>query len=416
MTSYRSGVATGVLFTALTVGAAGGGWWLWNAPPLAGAKTVPPPVPAAVPTVAKEDQFAAVTLTADGEARLAMQTGKVERKSARRVRVYGGEVTVPPGRAILVSAPIGGTLVAPTAGVPRPGQPVTAGQPVFRLVPLLTPEGQATLSTARVDAEGAVQNAKATLDATRIALDRANQMLRDGTGSRRLVDEALAPFEVAKKTGEAAVARRDLLARVLGEAGKGTSEPLPIDSPEAGVVRAVSAMPGQTVPPGAALFEVVDVSRVWVRVPVYVGDRADLDTGAPAAVGDLTARPGGPSREATPVPAPPSANAAAGTVDLFYELDNAAAKYSPGERVGVTLPLRGEADSLTVPWAAVVYDINGGTWVYERVADRAYTRRRVVVRYVAGGDAVLAAGPPVGTVVVTAGAAELFGTETGFSK
>jgi hypothetical protein len=38
------------------------------------------------------------------------------------------------------------------------------------------------------------------------------------------------------------------------------------------------------------------------------------------------------------------------------------------------------------------------------------------VRYVTGTTAVLAAGPEVGARVVTAGAAELFGAETGFSK
>jgi len=69
-----------------------------------------------------------------------------------------------------------------------------------------------------------------------------------------------------------------------------------------------------------------------------------------------------------------------------------------------------------VPWSAVVFDIHGGTWVYERTGDRSYARRRVVVRYVAGDAAVLESGPPPGTAVVTAGAAELFGTETGFSK
>jgi hypothetical protein len=54
--------------------------------------------------------------------------------------------------------------------------------------------------------------------------------------------------------------------------------------------------------------------------------------------------------------------------------------------------------------------------VYEKTGDRSYTRRRVVVRYVAADTAVLESGPPPGTTVVTAGAAELFGTETGFSK
>ena len=60
--------------------------------------------------------------------------------------------------------------------------------------------------------------------------------------------------------------------------------------------------------------------------------------------------------------------------------------------------------------------------MYERTGDRAYARRRVVVRYVVGDDpaartAVLESGPPAGTTVVTAGAAELFGTDdAGFSK
>ena len=47
-----------------------------------------------------------------------------------------------------------------------------------------------------------------------------------------------------------------------------------------------------------------------------------------------------------------------------------------------------------MPWSAVVYDFHGGTWVYERTADRTYTRHRVVVRYVVDGIAVLDAGPP----------------------
>ncbi len=69
-----------------------------------------------------------------------------------------------------------------------------------------------------------------------------------------------------------------------------------------------------------------------------------------------------------------------------------------------------------MPWSAVIHDIHGGTWVYERTGERTFVRRRVVVRFVTGPTAVLEGGPEVGTRVVTAGAAELFGTETGFSK
>lgn len=103
-------------------------------------------------------------------------------------------------------------------------------------------------------------------------------------------------------------------------------------------------------------------------------------------------------------------------MDLYYEADNRGGGLTPGQRVGASLPLRGEAESLTVPWASVVQDIHGGTWVYEQTAPRTFVRRRVAVRSVVGDTAVLAGGPPPGTQVAVAGAQELFGSETGFSK
>ncbi len=61
-------------------------------------------------------------------------------------------------------------------------------------------------------------------------------------------------------------------------------------------------------------------------------------------------------------------------------------------------------------------DIHGATWAYERTAPRTYRRTRVLVDFTEGDTAVLAYGPAEGTEVVTAGAAELFGTEFGAMK
>ena len=112
----------------------------------------------------------------------------------------------------------------------------------------------------------------------------------------------------------------------------------------------------------------------------------------------------------------PSANALATTVDLYYEVENHDGKLRPGQRVGVTLPLKGEAESLVVPYASVLYDLNGGAWVYEAMGKHVFARRRIVVDHVVGPEAVLALGPKPGTKVVTDGAAELFGTEFGGGK
>jgi hypothetical protein len=64
-----------------------------------------------------------------------------------------------------------------------------------------------------------------------------------------------------------------------------------------------------------------------------------------------------------------------------------------------------------IPYSAVVYDTDGATWTYVNTAPRAYLRRPITIAAIEGGDAVLSAGPPVGTAVVTVGAAELLGTE-----
>jgi hypothetical protein len=282
-------VPSAVLTLALAAAVAAGAWWLVTNKPA--AKPADKPTPAAtVAKVVKEDDLNTVVLTAEGEKRIGLRLAAVETKAVRRVRVYGGEATVPAGRTILVTAPLAGTLKAPTGGVPAAGSSVRAGRHVFQLLPLLTPDGQATLSAALADAEGQVNNAKAQATLTRIALDRARRVLTDGAGSQRQVDEAEAANAVAAKTLDAATARQAVPKKVIGDAEAGTVAPIPVDAPEDGVSRSVSALPGQTVPGGAALFEVVDLSTLWVRVPLPVGDLDGIDRAEPARVGPLAGR------------------------------------------------------------------------------------------------------------------------------
>ena len=69
-----------------------------------------------------------------------------------------------------------------------------------------------------------------------------------------------------------------------------------------------------------------------------------------------------------------------------------------------------------MPGASVLFDASGGNWVYEARGGGVFARQRVTLIDLAGDVAVLSQGPPVGTRVVTTGAAELFGTEFGVGK
>lgn len=425
--TFLQRLATASLTLALAAAVAAAAWWLVTNKPAA-TKADKPAGPANVAKVVKEDDLNTVALSEDAEKRIGLTLAPVERKSVRRVRVYGGEVAVPAGRTILVAAPLGGVLKVPAGGELKAGQTVKAGSTVFQLTPLLTPDGRATLSASLAEAEGQVNNARAQVELTRIALERARRVLREGAGSQRQVDEAQAAATVADRTLAATSARQAILKKVVGDADAGTAAPIPIDAPQDGILRVVSALPGQTVPSGAALFEVVDLSALWVRVPLPVGDLDGIDRAEPAQVGKLSAPPGTRLLAARPAAAPPSASALSATVDVFYELANADGKLTPGQRLGVTVPLADAREARTVPWSAVVFDVHGGTWVYEQVAPRTYVRRRTLVAYTAGADAVLAdappdapanspaIGPPAGARVVATGGQQLFGAETGFIK
>lgn len=73
----------------------------------------------------------------------------------------------------------------------------------------------------------------------------------------------------------------------------------------------------------------------------------------------------------------------------------------------------GPGQSLTVPYGAILYDSNGDAWAYTNPEGNVYVREPIVVDEIEGDAAVLSDGPEPGTLVVTIGAAELYGTETG---
>jgi hypothetical protein len=84
------------------------------------------------------------------------------------------------------------------------------------------------------------------------------------------------------------------------------------------------------------------------------------------------------------------------------------------DRLGVaTAAVAGSGTALTIPYAAVVYDADGATWTYVASQPLVFMRAQVTVDSIDGDVARISAGPPGGTLVVTTGAAELYGAEIG---
>jgi uncharacterized phage protein gp47/JayE len=72
--------------------------------------------------------------------------------------------------------------------------------------------------------------------------------------------------------------------------------------------------------------------------------------------------------------------------------------------------------ALEIPYGAVFYDPDGVTWTYVAVQPSTFVRQHITVDSIRGGVAVLSAGPPAGTPVVSVGAAQLYGTEVGVEE
>lgn len=363
-----------------------------------GAKAPSARAPAAeVSHPVTEGDLPTVRLSPEAISRLQLQTSQVRSAPVPRTRLVGGEVVVPPGRTVVVTAPVAGEVHFVTSESLLPGAAVQRGAGLLRLT-AIAPTDRDT--RARVARE--VAAAEANLAALELRVSRNQALIDEGAGSARALEEAVAARAVAQADADAARARATTLSRdpLLSDVA------MLVRAPVQGVIRLLAVAEGQAVAAGAPLFELVGVDALQVRVPVYSGDLARLDTSATPRV-----RRNGWSRaeEARFVPGPPTAEPDRSTVDRYLSLP-ASASFAPGERVLVELPLLDVASALVVPASAVVLDAWGGAWVY-RCEDGRYARARVDPARRAGDDMVLARGPAVGSCIVSVGAVELFGTE-----
>jgi hypothetical protein len=175
--------------------------------------------------------------------------------------------------------------------------------------------------------------------------------------------------------------------------------------------------------------EAVDTSTVWVLVRLSASDLDQVNPGQPVRILPITVDDDeeddddeeGEGLTAEPDEGPGDDDGEDGeerTGDaLYFMVDNSDNSLQPDQRVFVELPLKADAQQrLIVPYAAVIYGLEGETWVYTNPEPLVYVRHPIAVDYIEDDMAVLSEGPSAGTQVVVVGVAELFGAETGVSK
>jgi hypothetical protein len=146
-----------------------------------------------------------------------------------------------------------------------------------------------------------------------------------------------------------------------------------------------------------------------VRVALHESDLAKVDRGQPTVIRPLEEGAAGWMSQVVDAPDPKE-----GISALYCVVDTDQTAFVAKQRVFVEVSMipSGPMQRI-VPYDAVLYDLNGKAWVFTNPEPLVYVRAPITVDYIEEDLAVLTEGPPAGTEVVTAGASELFGAETG---
>lgn len=184
----------------------------------------------------------------------------------------------------------------------------------------------------------------------------------------------------------------------IGRTRRESSE-IVLKAPVTGFVIARNAAAGQRFDKGAALYEIADLSQVWILADAYNQDSAIL---AFARSATISATDGSLKRKAAVSAIPLQFNPTDRIGKLRLEAANADYRLRPNMAVDVDLEFN-EPSALTVSTEAVL-DSGLGKHVYVKLGSGRYERREVQTGWEDGDRVQILAGLRPGESVVTAGA------------
>ncbi|OIQ69819.1 cation efflux system protein CusB precursor [mine drainage metagenome] len=206
------------------------------------------------------------------------------------------------------------------------GQPVTKGQPLFEAY---SPD----LVSAQREYAIAVQGVAALKDAGSQAQAGMQQLAQSSLLRLKNWDISDEQIKALRSTGA-------------------TQRTLTFRSPASGIVMEKKAVQGMRFMPGDMLYQVADLSRVWVIADVFEQDLALVKNGAKAKV-SINAYPD-KTFNGTVTYVYPTLKAETRTVPVRVELANPGLLIKPGMFAQVELQVAAKAPGVTVPVSAVI--------------------------------------------------------------
>jgi len=204
----------------------------------------------------------AITFLKEQQWRIPFATAAVTERPLRpSFRVHGVLRARADGEARL-AAPVTGRLVTDPAAAPMIGMTVTRETVLAAIAPRLS------VDTDPVELERAVSRARRDLDLARKERARLEELYRGEAVPERRLREARHGEQDAEADLEAAIHRLQQHQGIHRATGSEPAGGIMLRSPISGTLVQVRVAPGEFVEEGRALFDVVDLDRLWLEAHI----------------------------------------------------------------------------------------------------------------------------------------------------
>lgn len=296
-----------------------------------------------------------------------------------------GTVTAPANAKAQISPPVAGRITLDSRL--RVGSAVTRGQQIGIVQQVLgAPEiagleaQLATLRSQELQQLAATQQARTRLNAARIELERARNLVEIGAAPKKRQQEAETSYKLAAQEEAAAQAQAELAGAAVKQVSP--TRAYPLLAPVSGVISKLNVTTGQQVEAGADLAELTDLSRIWLQAAVFEKDLSTVRS-AGRATFNVAGYPGEVFRigGATPnrlVSVGTTIDTATRTAPVFYEVANPGGRFREGMFAEMTIDTTSGGAVLAVPKRAVITE-QGRSFVFVFEGGEKFEKRIVVL-------------------------------------
>lgn len=356
---------------------------------------------------ANENQFNQVALSNIAIKKLGLETKVIRLAKTLASKVFPAQIGYAPQAITHYITPFSGYVEL--NGKLHLGDKVRAGQTLFKIKPVVSPETRLSLLTNLSDTEGQLKSAQEQVEANRLVFNRAKQLFLQHVGSQKSVDDAQANFAIAETNLNTIQQKQALLKQAVADGASGIYE---IKAAREGVISQLNLTSGQLLGAGSQLMDIISTNQLLVTVFVPQAQIKNLQLNdAWIADRDISDK----DIPLKKIPLPLEADLQTGMRKVIYATSNMA-ELAAMQKISVNI-LEREATqiALRLPCSAIVVDMYGGEWIYLKEDETHFRRERVFVSDNTSNTCVVNKPPLQGRVVVSQGAQELFALETGYT-